>query len=109
VGLIHWVRKKILEKKWKEGDRLPSVRELAVELEVNPNTVVKAFADLQRTGVLENRRGVGYFVAEGARAHVLDAEKTQFLEEVLPEVIDKMRLFGLGQQDFDKLWKEKTR
>jgi GntR family transcriptional regulator len=101
-----WVRKRILEEKWKDGDRLPSVRELAVDLEVNPNTVVKAFADLQRSGILENRRGVGYFVAPEAGASLAQAQKREFLAEVLPGVIQKMRLLGLDLEDFAKLWKE---
>ena len=56
----------ILRKKWTAGDRIPSVREIAVKMEVNPNTAIRAFHYLQDEDVLYNERGVGYFVSEDA-------------------------------------------
>lgn len=68
----HGLRAAIAAGRLKVGDRLPTVRELAVDLSVNANTVARVYVDLERAGVLETRRGVGSFVAaspERARPH----------------------------------------
>jgi GntR family transcriptional regulator len=54
----------ILLQKWNPGDRIPSVREMAVSIEVNPNTVMRTFNYLQDKGIIFNKRGIGYFVTE---------------------------------------------
>ena len=54
----------ILLRKWSPGDRIPSVRELAVSVEVNPNTVMRTFNYLQEKGIIYNKRGIGYFVSD---------------------------------------------
>ncbi|MEX1302542.1 MAG: GntR family transcriptional regulator, partial [Desulfotignum sp.] len=54
---------RILLEDWQENNRIPSVREMAVDLEVNPNTVMRAYAFLQQQGIIFNKRGIGYFVA----------------------------------------------
>ena len=56
----------ILNGKWQPGARIPSVRELSVSVEVNPNTAMRAYAYLQDQGIIVNRRGIGYFAAQGA-------------------------------------------
>jgi GntR family transcriptional regulator len=69
----------------KIGDQLPTVRQLAVELRVNANTVAKVYAELERAGVLETRRGVGTFV--GARH--FEAKNRRDHEEILRELVDR--------------------
>ena len=59
------VADRIILGQWAEGVRIPSVRELAVELQVNPNTVMRSYDLLQRDGLITSQRGIGYFVAEG--------------------------------------------
>ena len=60
----------ILRKKWNPGDRIPSVREMAVNIEVNPNTVMRTFNYLQDKGIIFNKRGIGYFVSDGEKCRV---------------------------------------
>lgn len=77
-----------------EGDRLPSVRALAADVEVNPNTVQRTFQTLQTDGVVAKERGVGYFVAEGARAQILRRRRRLYETEVLPEQFRQLALLG---------------
>lgn len=76
------------------GDRLPTVRELAVELAVNPNTVAKAYQDLERDGVIETSRGRGTFVASTA-ASVAEGEKRRRITPVIDRLIAEAYLLGI--------------
>ena len=69
-----------------EGDALPSVRQIAADLSVNPLTVTKAFEALVDIGVVEKRRGLGMFVTAGARAELLAPERDKFLTEEWPRI-----------------------
>ncbi|WP_341842733.1 GntR family transcriptional regulator [Chitinophaga caseinilytica] len=81
---------------WVEEGKIPSVRELAVSLEVNPNTVMRSYEHLQQLGVIYTRRGLGYFVSPGAVSKVTGLRKEQFLEEELPQFFRKIYLLGIG-------------
>ncbi len=89
----------ILDKKWAEGGRMPSVREIAVLMEVNPNTAMRAFQTLQDIGVVENRRGIGHFVAEGAYDAVLTMKRKEFIETDVPQFIKSMKRLGYNLDD----------
>ena len=69
-----------------EGEALPSVRQIAAELSVNPLTVTKAFEALVDIGVVEKRRGLGMFVTAGARAQLLTQEREKFLKDDWPRI-----------------------
>lgn len=86
----------ILTGVWRPGERIPSVRELAVDMEVNPNTVMRTYAYLQELGIIHNRRGIGYFAAEDARAKTLELKKRAFIQEELPRLFRSLDLLGLG-------------
>lgn len=79
-----------------EGDRLPSVRALAADVQVNPNTVQRTFQTLQSDGVVAKERGVGYFVAHGAREQILRRRREIYTSEVLPEQFRQLSLLGFG-------------
>ncbi|WP_126244901.1 GntR family transcriptional regulator [Chitinophaga rhizosphaerae] len=83
-------------KEWSEEGKIPSVRELAVSLEVNPNTVMRSYEHLQQLGIIYTRRGLGYFVSPGAAAKITELRKEQFLEEELPQFFRKIYLLGIG-------------
>ncbi|MGL1893946.1 MAG: GntR family transcriptional regulator [Spirochaetaceae bacterium] len=85
----------ILLEKFKEEDRIQSVRDLAVELEVNPNTVMRAFSFLQDEGIIFNKRGIGYFICEGAKDMVLKLKKSSFVKEELPTIFKESSLYGI--------------
>ncbi len=91
---------------WREGDRIPSVRELAVESQVNPNTVMRAYDMLQRDGIIISQRGIGYFVAEGAAQKALDSSRREFLESQLPPIFERMEILGISAEDVAKLFEQ---
>ena len=82
----------ILSGVYKDDDRIPSVREYAVLLEVNTNTAVKAYEQLAREEIIYNKRGLGYFVTKGARKQILKVRKQEFMKERLPELFRQMNL-----------------
>jgi DNA-binding transcriptional regulator YhcF (GntR family) len=96
-----YVCEQILLGRWKEGDRIPSVRELGVALEVNPNTVMRTYDLLQGREIIFNRRGIGYFVADDAGQKILHYRKNQFLEQDLPVVFNNMMLLGMSFKELE--------
>jgi DNA-binding transcriptional regulator YhcF (GntR family) len=89
----------ILADKYKDDDRIPSVREYSVLLEVNTNTAVKAYDELARANIIYNKRGLGYFVTPGAKKQILKERKKEFMKERLPELFRQMRLLGITLED----------
>ncbi|NMH89720.1 GntR family transcriptional regulator [Flavivirga algicola] len=96
----------ILEGKLCPEERVPSVRDLAVELEVNRNTVMRSYAYLQDEGIFENKRGVGFFVAKHAMVKIKEKEKTTFFENELPFLLQKIKLLKLNSKDLNQVIKE---
>ena len=89
----------ILADKYKDDDRIPSVREYAVLLEVNTNTAVKAYDELSRANIIYNKRGLGYFVTPGAKKQILKERKREFMKQRLPELFRQMQLLGITLED----------
>ena len=85
----------ILKKAVNEGESLPSVRQIATDLSVNPLTVTKAYDGLVDIGVVESRRGMGMFVNEGAREKLLAHERQKFLTEDWPRIVAQIRALEL--------------
>lgn len=97
---------KILQKKWKANDRIPSVREMAVSTEVNPNTVVRTYTYLQDKGIIYNKRGIGYFVSDDAFKITKELVKESFIESSLPEVFKTLELLQLEINDLVKYYEK---
>ena len=95
----------ILSGNYKDDDRIPSVREYAVLLEVNTNTAVKAYEQLAREEIIYNKRGLGYFVTKGAKKQILKARKTAFMKERLPELFRQMQLLDITIDDVAEAYK----
>ena len=93
----------ILSQTAREGEALPSVRSIAADLSVNPLTVTRAYDALVDLGVVESRRGMGMFVADGARDKLLAHERQVFLSEDWPRIRTQIEALGL---DLDSLLKE---
>ena len=89
----------ILDGVLKEGDPLPSVRNVAAEYRVNPLTVLKGYQQLTDEDLVEKRRGLGMFVREGARKVLLAAERERFLEEQWPRVKATIERLGLKPEE----------
>ncbi|MCI5777804.1 MAG: GntR family transcriptional regulator [Bacteroidales bacterium] len=85
----------IISGTYAEGDRVPSVRDYAVSLQVNTNTAVKAYESLGRDGIIYNKRGLGYFVADGAKQKIMDERRNNFFETALPEFFRQMRMLNI--------------
>ena len=100
LQIAEYVCEHILLEKWKVDYKVPSVRELAVTLEVNPNTVMRTYDLLQNINIINNKRGVGFFVATDALANVKSYRKTQFMDDELPVVFRNVYLLNIG---FDEL------
>lgn len=98
----------IVTGKWTEDERIPSVRELGMQLEVNPNTVMRAYDWLQNKGIIYNKRGIGYFVCKEAREQILSEQRTVFLEEELPGIFRRMKLLGISAEEIISRFKEYT-
>jgi GntR family transcriptional regulator len=84
------------------GELVPSVRELARELAINPNTVARAYRQLQDDGVIESVRGTGLAVADGARRQC-QSERTKLIRARLRLVLEEAALSGLDQQEIEQL------
>ncbi len=89
------VYENILLGTWKEEDRIPSIREMAVETEVNPNTVMRTYAHLQDREIIQNKRGIGYFVTQGAVDRTREIKREEFVAHELPRVFRTMDLLGM--------------
>ena len=83
----------------KEGDPLPSVRNVAAEYRINPLTVLKSFQALVDDGLVEKRRGLGMFITTGARDRLLEGERQRFLKEQWPLVQATIQRLGLTPQE----------
>lgn len=81
----------ILNKAWPNEERIPSVRDMAVAFGVNPNTVMRSFNNLQEKGLIENKRGVGYFTSTNAFEKTQQARKKEFLEETIPHLSKQLK------------------
>jgi DNA-binding transcriptional regulator YhcF (GntR family) len=93
------IRDRILAGEWRSGERIPSVRELATNIGVNPNTVNKSYQALLDRKIIENQRGIGYFVAFDARQQILDELKAEFVRHELPRLFKTMSVLGLTLDD----------
>ena len=98
----------ILSGVYKDDDRIPSVREYAVLLEVNTNTAVKAYEQLAREEIIYNKRGLGYFVTKGARKQIMKVRKQEFMKERLPELFRQMNLLDITIDDVAEAYKKLT-
>lgn len=95
VRLRDTITDSILAGKYNDGDPLPSVRAFAAEEQANPLTVAKAYQGFQDEGLIIVRRGIGMFVAPGARARLSESERSRFLKEEWPEIRARMRRLGI--------------
>jgi GntR family transcriptional regulator len=96
----------ILEGVLSEGDPLPSVRTVAAEYRVNPLTVLKGYQALVDEELVETRRGRGMFVNAGARARLLERERTRFLDDEWPRISATIQRLGLRAEDLLRERKE---
>jgi GntR family transcriptional regulator len=97
---------RILDGTYKEGEMLPSVRQLASDCEVNPLTAAKAYKELARDGLIERLRGEGLKVARGARDALLRSERSRFLKSEWPNLRARLRRLGIDVRALPDLVEE---
>lgn len=94
----------ILLGRYKEEERIDSVREMAINLEVNPNTVMRSYSYLQEEGIIYNKRGIGNFISKGGKQIVLNLKKSSFILKDLPEIFKESSLYGITPQEITNLY-----
>ncbi|PST82376.1 GntR family transcriptional regulator [Pedobacter yulinensis] len=105
LQIAEHVGEQILLGRWRDNDKIPSVRELAVALEVNPNTVMRAYEHLQQVHIIFTKRGMGYFVADNAMQQLRKIRKEQFMTDELPLLLRKIALMNIDFNDIEQAWK----
>lgn len=93
------VMQRVMDGSFPEGDAIPSVRQVATDYRINHLTVGKAYQELVDLGLLEKRRGLGMYVAVGARDALTHEEQRRFLDEELPAFVERVRILGIDMQD----------
>jgi len=94
---------RILSGELAEGEALPSVRQIAVEMQINPITVSKAYQMLVDDELVEKRRGLGMFVVAGARQRLLASEREHFLHQEWPQLLQRIHNLGIDLQQLQDL------
>lgn len=89
----------ILSGEHAEDERIPSVREYAAKVEVNANTCARAYDWMQGQEIIYTKRGLGYFVCEGAKNAILQMKKKEFFDEFLPELSRQMLLLNISKEE----------
>ena len=106
LQIANHVCEKILLKEWQAESKIPSVRELAVSVEVNPNTVMRAYTYLEEKSIIFKRRGIGYFVHKDAYANVLQMKRAIFLRDELPILFKNIFLLKINFKEIKSMYDE---
>lgn len=100
LQIANYICNNILQNR--EQERLPSVRELGAVLEVNPNTVVRAYEWLVNRNIIYNKRGVGFFVSPDARTQIIVERKEKFFVQKLPSLAQEMLQLGISLEELQQ-------
>jgi GntR family transcriptional regulator len=98
IQLMEQVKHAIETGALRPGDQLPGIRKVAEDLVINPNTVAKAYRELEHEGVIELRQGAGAFVADGSRA-MMQTEKRRRAQQIIESAVIKLRTLGLTEEE----------
>ena len=101
LQIVDVICDRILSGELKGGDRVPSVREYGADIGVNPNTMMRSYEKLTADGIIFNKRGIGYFLADDARDTVLAAQRKEFIEKDVPALKQRLLLLGLNSSVFE--------
>lgn len=106
LQIADYVCEKIVTKTWSAEERIPAVRELAVQLEVNPNTVMRTYEFLQQKDILYNQRGVGLFVSGEGAKNALKYRQSEFIQKEMPSFFRSMVLLQMDVSDLESHFKK---
>lgn len=99
LQLVDLLCEHILKGKWPPGEKIPSVREMGAMVQVNPNTVLRAYDFVQQKGIIFNKRGIGYFVEDKAIDLILELRREEFFETMLPQLFKTMKLLRVSPEE----------
>lgn len=102
LQIAGFVCEHILSGRWNPGEKIFSVRDLAAELQVNPNTVMRSYEYLQNKEIIYNKRGLGFFVEDDAAQRIIADKKERFLKEELPVLFKTMKILNIGPGEIIK-------
>jgi GntR family transcriptional regulator len=97
LQIINYIKRDIISGMLKPGDKLPSVREFATQLKVNPNTVSRVYQEIERMGLTYTQRGMGTYIKEDAEMIV--TIKREMAEETVREFIESMKRLGFTKEE----------
>jgi len=89
------ISEKVIEGKYPPGEKVPSVRELALEMGVNPNTVMRTYSELQARGIIDNKRGLGFYVTNEAVSIIIQWKRKEFFENDLPLFVKQAGILNI--------------
>jgi len=95
----------ILEGKYPPGEKIPSVRDLATGIGVNPNTVMRTYSELQSRGIIENKRGIGFFICDDAVNIIRKWKRKEFFETDLPLIVRQTKFLGITIKELEPYFK----
>ena len=95
----------VLLGRYREEERIPSVREYAATVEVNANTAMRSFDYLQNQGIIYNKRGIGYFVAEGASQLILSLRKQHFMDDEAAALFKQLYMLGISDKELADMYR----
>lgn len=97
---------RILSGQYREGERLPSVREYAATMQVNPNTMMRTYEYLSGQNLITNRRGIGFFVQSGAAAKVKEMRVHDLLDNEIYDIFDQLKLLGVTPEELKQKYEQ---
>ena len=104
LQILELINYKIMNEEWIPDERIPSVRDMAVTYEVNPNTVMRAYDILQNGEIIFKRRGVGYYLASDAREKTVVQSKNEFISNDLPKLFAKLDTFEITLSELEDIY-----
>jgi len=104
LQLADYFCENILSRDFKADERIPSVRDLAIETEVNPNTVMRTYKHLQDNNIIYNKRGIGYFISNDAYKITHKMKKETFINEQLPEFFKTIKYLNINFSEIEQLY-----
>ena len=93
------ISEKVMEGKYPPGDKIPSVRDLALEMGVNPNTIMRTYGELQSRGIIDTKRGVGYYVSNEAIDIIRQWKRKEFFDNDLPLIVRQTKILNIAFEE----------
>ncbi len=104
LQIVDYVCEQILLKNWKAEEKILSIRDLAINLQVTPNTVQRSYDFIQQLEIISNQRGIGFFVEKDAIKKILTYKKEQFITKELPLFFKNLHLLKIDLKEIDSLF-----